>query len=345
MKPPSSAPVGQQNPNNGPILVSVVIPAYQAGSHVAQALDSVLGQTFSQYEIILVNDGSPDTEALEIILQPYRSHIRYFQQENQGPSSARNAGILAAQGKYVAFLDSDDYWLPHHLASQVELLKRDPGVGLAYANCLLTRNGVTIGTSFQLSPQAQQATFETLLREQSRIGTSSVVASREAILDAGLFDESLRRCEDFDLWLRIAHHGSRITYDGNVHVCHRRKNGLASDAELMKRALIQVFQKAAELPIPEQQRRYAQDRVVELEAELQLEIARKSLVAEEFGDALEAARRASANLDSWKVRLAVLGLRLCPHTFRQSYRAYVHLLEMRRRMRTARWDSKLPRAL
>jgi hypothetical protein len=319
----------------------VVIPAYQAEGHIAQALDSVFAQAFTSYEVLVVNDGSPNSEALERVLRPYWLKIRYLRQENRGPSAARNAGILQAQGKYVAFLDSDDQWFPHHLARQVEMLEESPGLGLAYANCLLTRDGIPIGTSFQLSPQAPQATFETLLREECRIGTSSVVASRQVLLDAGLFDESLRRCEDFDLWLRLGHRGSGIRYDSQVQVRHQRKNGLAADVESMKRALIRVFQKVAELPITPQQCRFVQQRIARVEAELQLERARKSLVAEEFDVALAAAQSARSSLDSWKLSLAVLGLKLCPHTLCRSYRAYAQLLEMHRRFRAVRRNSQL----
>src|SRR5690348_6033557 len=89
-------------------LVSVVIPAYNAAAYLPATLDSVLVQSFSNYEIVVVNDGSPDTPELEKALQPYFRKLRYIKQENRGPSSARNTGIRAARGKYVAFLDSDD---------------------------------------------------------------------------------------------------------------------------------------------------------------------------------------------------------------------------------------------
>src|SRR5579864_7085464 len=121
------------DPNQTP-LVSVVIPAYNSSRYISGTLDSVLSQTLSNREIILVNDGSPDTRELEATLQPYVQGLRYFNQENRGPSAARNVGIRAARGRYVAFLDSDDVWLPHHLFNQVQHLERDPELGLVYAN-------------------------------------------------------------------------------------------------------------------------------------------------------------------------------------------------------------------
>src|SRR5262245_33441277 len=92
--------------------VSVIIPAYNIAPFIAEALESVLAQTFTDYEIIVVNDGSPDTEELERVLAPYLSRIRYFKQENQGAGAARNAGLNVATGEYVAFLDGDDVWYP-----------------------------------------------------------------------------------------------------------------------------------------------------------------------------------------------------------------------------------------
>src|SRR6516164_8360493 len=94
-------------------LVSVVIPAYNSSHFIAATVESVLSQTLSSFEIIIVNDGSPDTRELETALRPYSSQVRYFSQENRGPSAARNFAIGKAIGRYVAFLDSDDVWLPN----------------------------------------------------------------------------------------------------------------------------------------------------------------------------------------------------------------------------------------
>src|SRR5262245_40798347 len=100
-------------------LVSVIIPAYNVGNLIAQTIDSVLAQHYRNFEIRVVNDGSPDTPALEAALEPYRERITYIVQENAGPSAARNAGIEHARGELIAFLDGDDIWLPHCLTEQV----------------------------------------------------------------------------------------------------------------------------------------------------------------------------------------------------------------------------------
>ena len=105
-----------QNPS-----VSVVIPAYNVASFIAETLESVFAQTWTDFEVLVINDGSPDTAALESTLAHYAHRIRYVVQKNGGPSSARNHGIQIAAGKWVAFLDGDDLWDPTFLQSQMEL--------------------------------------------------------------------------------------------------------------------------------------------------------------------------------------------------------------------------------
>ena len=104
-------------------MVSVVIPAYRCSQYIAQAVQSVLAQTFPADELIVVNDGSPDTPLLEAALAPYKDRIRYIKQPTRGPSGARNTGIVQARGNYIAFLDGDDYWCSDHLAKQIEILQ------------------------------------------------------------------------------------------------------------------------------------------------------------------------------------------------------------------------------
>ena len=114
-------------------LVSVIIPAYQAAGRIRETLDSVFGQTYPNVEVVLVNDGSPDTEALEEAIRSYGEGLIYIRQENRGPSGARNTAIRAARGKYIACLDSDDIYLPEHLANLVPLLEKH-GLDLVYSD-------------------------------------------------------------------------------------------------------------------------------------------------------------------------------------------------------------------
>jgi glycosyltransferase involved in cell wall biosynthesis len=101
--------------------VSIIIPAYNIAPYIAETLDSVFAQTFTDYEVIVVNDGSPDTEEFERAMQPYLDRVIYLKQENGGASVARNAGLQTARGEFVAFLDGDDLWLPNYLEEQMKV--------------------------------------------------------------------------------------------------------------------------------------------------------------------------------------------------------------------------------
>jgi glycosyltransferase involved in cell wall biosynthesis len=318
-----------------PPLVSIVIPAYQCAGTISKALDSVFAQTFTAYEVILVNDGSPDSPQLRRVLAPYLGRIRYIQQANRGPSGARNAGIERAHGKYIAFLDSDDFWLEHHLGNQVQLLAQDPSLGLVYANPLILDGSTPVGDAFGLVPQSSPVTFQSLALESSRIPTSSVVASREQIVTAGSFDETMRRCEDFDLWLRMAHNGCRIAFSREVQLCHHRMNGLSSDRLSMKRARIQVYEKMKRLPtLSAEERRTVERKIALGKGEYQVELAKAALLEKNYEEALIAAKRANDVLDNWKLRLALRGLKTAPRLLLESYRAYEQILDARNRNRS-----------
>jgi cellulose synthase/poly-beta-1,6-N-acetylglucosamine synthase-like glycosyltransferase len=332
-----------------PVLVTVVIPAYQCAQYIAETLNSVVAQTFASYEIIVVNDGSPDTEALDQALAPYLAQhpgkIRYIRQLNGGPSAARNRGMREARGKYIAFLDSDDTWLPSHLAKQIELLESDPSLALVYADSLYLQGDEPVGTAFQRAPQDLHVTFETLVAERCTINTSSVVASRQALLDAGGFEDQRRRSEDFDLWLRMAHRGAGMRYSPAVQVRHRAGNGLAFDDNVMKQAQIDVYEKVLlTLPITGPQAELLCDKTQELQARLRMETARQALRQGRFAEALAAAREAKSSLKSTKLTMIVAGLRFFPNGLRSAYCVYERFLEGRQNRRQARFRARLNEA-
>jgi glycosyltransferase involved in cell wall biosynthesis len=299
------------------ISVSVVIPAYQCASYIGETLDSVLAQTFAHYEIVVVNDGSPDTDELEMSLAPYASLIRYLKQPNGGPSSARNRGIREAKGRFIAFLDSDDLWLPAHLTEQMKLLERDPKLALVYSDSVLLRGDAPIARSFELNPQGLHVTFEALVAETCTIGTSTVVASKQAILDAGGFDEERRRSEDFDLWLRMAHRGANMAYSEQTQVLHRAANGLASDDQVMKKAQIDVYEKMLlTLPITGAQAELLCNKTQQISARLQTDAAKEHLRAGRYLEALESVKNANTVLKSSKLAVLQAGLRYCPRIVR-----------------------------
>ncbi|MHB8301712.1 MAG: glycosyltransferase family 2 protein [Acidobacteriaceae bacterium] len=208
-------------------FVSVIIPAYNAAPYIKETLDSVFAQTYGHFEVIVVNDGSPDTLRLEEILLPYRDRIRYIQQENRGLSGARNTGLRAAAGSLVAFLDADDIWLPDYLEEQTSFLREHPEYDLAYCNARFFGDSVHDGTEYMaLCPSDGEATAIALISRRCHVFVS--VTARTEIMRTLEFDESLRSCEDFDCWLRLTAAGHKIGYHRKVLVSYRKHNASLS---------------------------------------------------------------------------------------------------------------------
>lgn len=304
-------------------LVSVVIPAYRCAEYIAQAIQSVLAQSFSDYEIIVVNDGSPDTPLIEAALQKYWDRITYIRQRTRGPSGARNTGILQARGKYVAFLDADDYWGSDHLSTQVQLLEENGNLDLVYCDFFLVNAETVVGRAFDIEPQFPPVTFDSLLIDRCTIGTSTTVMLREAIVRAGMFDESFLRCEDFEMWLRMAFSGCRMAFHPHPQVFHRiNDGGLSADRLAMRRDRIRVYEKiASTLPISSEQRQVTRDLAREVEANCHIDEVKEAVEQGDYEAARKSVRLARELRDRWKLRLSALGLRLAPKLFRR-----LHLL-------------------
>ncbi len=302
-------------------LVSVIIPAYRAAERIRETLDSVFAQTYTNLEVVLVNDGSPDTEALEQAIRSYGERLIYIRQDNRGPSGARNTAIRAARGKYIACLDSDDIYLPEHLARLVALLE-EHGLDLVYSDSYFMRDGVHVGRSFERQPQSPPVTFEKLLTEECAVTTSAVVASRQAMIDAGLFDERYRRCEDFDLWLRMCFRGAKIDLLRQVGIEHRLlPDGLASDGCLLKQALIEIYQKVlATLPVSAKQKRTIQELIARTEGLFQLDLVKRCLREGHYPEARVAAGKAAVLLQDRRSRRVALAVHIAPWAVRRFLR-------------------------
>ena len=181
-------------------LVSVIIPTYNRRKMLQEAITSVLIQTYTHLELLVVDDGSND--GTEAMVKAYTDpRITYIFQPHQGVSRARNRGILTAQGTYIAFLDSDDLWLPDKLARQLTLLQHEPEIPLVHTEEIWVRNGRRV------NPQKkhQKAGGEIFDKALPRciISPSAALIRRELFAEIGLFDEALPACEDYDLWLRV----------------------------------------------------------------------------------------------------------------------------------------------
>ena len=191
--------------------VSVVIPTYNRRSTVGRSVESVLAQTCRPQEIIVVDDGSSDGTAA-MLLQAYGRSIHFIEQANGGAAAARNTGVMNATGALVAFLDSDDVWDPGKLAAQLQALADAPAV-LNYTNYRLGEGGVDKFRMVDLRLPTPNARFERPLELLTRWGGAGVHLSgtlcvRQAVLDAGLFDTSLRVAEDTKLFYALARRGA-----------------------------------------------------------------------------------------------------------------------------------------
>ena len=186
--------------------VSVIIPTFNRAEVLGRAIESVLQQSLAAKEIIVVDDGSADNT--KKIVEEFQLGavipINYIYQHNSGVSAARNSGIRAAGGEWIAFLDSDDAWLPDKLKNQAGLIEQHPGYRLCHTQESWIRNGVRVN---QMKKHAKSGghIFRQCL-PLCVISPSSVVIQRALFDDVGLFDETLPACEDYDLWLRICAH-------------------------------------------------------------------------------------------------------------------------------------------
>ena len=181
-------------------LVSVIIPTYNRGWIIQEAIDSVLDQDFSDYELIVVDDGSGDN-TLEI-LGAYGKAIAVLHQSNKGVSAARNRGIAEASGRLIAFLDSDDLWLPGKLATQVKFFEENADALINQTQEIWIRNGLRV------NPKKRHHKFSGMIFERSLalclVSPSAAMLKKNLFDTVGVFDEHLPACEDYDLWLRIS---------------------------------------------------------------------------------------------------------------------------------------------
>lgn len=179
--------------------ISVIIPVYNRENFIGEAIDSVMNQTYKNFELIVVDDGSFDNTKIEI--EKYNSKLKYIYQNNQGPSAARNTGIKASQGEWLSFLDSDDLWLPDKLEEQINFHESHRNLKISYTEEIWYREGVRV------NPHNKHKKYSGYIYKHllplCLISPSSVIMHKSVFDHIGLFDEDMPACEDYDLWLRI----------------------------------------------------------------------------------------------------------------------------------------------
>ena len=311
----ASTPGAETKTDQASPLVSVIIPAFNAAGHIAGALESVFAQSFTDYEVIVANDGSADTPQLEQVMRPYISRIVYLKQENRGPSAARNLGIRHARGEWLAFLDSDDAWLPQYLEEQLQLLRNDPGLDMVYCDAILEGNPALAGKTFmQICPSEGPVTFDSVLVERTQIITSGTVARRRIVNAAGLFDEELRCAEDHDLWLRMIHAGGNVSYQSRALLRRTvRPDSQGSTPGGLFAGEIRSLEKLDRtLDLNPGTRALMAERLRKIRAGLDLIEGKRFLLAGDADKAYASLSRAHALAPSSKLRLMLLGLSVAP---------------------------------
>jgi glycosyltransferase involved in cell wall biosynthesis len=200
------APPPVDNLRRGPVpTFSVVIPAYQSASFIGNAIESVLAQTTPPLEIIVCNDGS--TDDIQGALAPYGAHLTVIDQANGGEASAKNSGIRAASGDFVAILDADDVFLPRRLEALGRLASERPDLDILTTDSYLVVNGTRVRRCFTSEFRfAERSQRHAILRYNF---LPFAAPRREAVIAAGGFDETLRNIPDWDLWLRMILDGAR----------------------------------------------------------------------------------------------------------------------------------------
>lgn len=181
------------------LTASVIIPTFNRASMLKEAVASVLAQDFDGFEVIVVDDGSTDNT--EDVLGDF-PNICVVRQHNRGVSAARNAGIEKASGRFIAFLDSDDLWLPQKLSAQITFFQKHPKALVCQTEELWIRNGTRV------NPKKRHRKHSGMIFEKAvvlcLVSPSAVMMRKELFDEVGLFDETLPACEDYDLWLRIS---------------------------------------------------------------------------------------------------------------------------------------------
>jgi glycosyltransferase involved in cell wall biosynthesis len=263
-------------------LVSVIVPVYNRAHLVTETVASILAQTYRNIEIILINDGSTDSslEVIQALQQENPDVVRVIDQENQGQTIARNQGIKEACGKYIAFLDSDDIWLPDKLEHQIPLF--DQGVGLVYGGVeFINESGETTGFD-PCDPSVQGNIYPQLL-VKNRMTGGSVVVLGEALAKVGLFDPEFKAAENWDLWLRICKVYQARLVNKPVVQYRLHQNNMSKDLLLMQDAKRQIMEKHCD--------KYSSDKLVArysrlAEADLFYKLGVDCFSREQFGKAI-----------------------------------------------------------
>ncbi|MEH2454788.1 glycosyltransferase [Nostoc sp.] len=220
-------------------VISVIIPAYNSEKTIKETIESVLDQTFANFELIIINDGSQDS-TVDVITQIQDSRIRLFSYPNAGGNVSRNRGLNLAVGEFVSFLDADDLWTPDKLQSQFKALQEDVTAKVAYSWAdYINQNGKFLLSGKRINVNGN--VYENLLVNNFLENGSNPLICRKALITLGGFDESLSAAQDWDMWLRLASKFDFICVP-SVQILYRiSANSLSSNLVRQEKACLQVL--------------------------------------------------------------------------------------------------------
>lgn len=212
-------------------IVSIIIPVHEARRYLPETLASVARQTHTHWEVIVVEDGSrkPAEDIVRAFSRRWRGHrVLYLRQAAcQGVSAARNTALAAARGAFIAFLDADDRWLPHHLQASVDVLEAT-GADIGFATAVLVADGTDTPIGVWGPEPAEMQAFPQSLLGRCFIVPSTVVMRRDVYRTVAAFDTSLTHAEDFDFWLRCVKAGKSFAHVGGLHCLYRKNHAGAA---------------------------------------------------------------------------------------------------------------------
>jgi len=227
-------------------VVDIIVPAYNAARFLPAALESVLSQTFSDWRIVLVDDGSTDETAViaKSFAEQLGSKMLVIQQTNKGLPAARNVAIRHSSAEFLALLDADDIWLPSRLAASIELLRARPEVGLVYGGVsLIDQNAALISTPWLQGKNAEGWIASGIYTRALDLPCPTITFRRACVEEVGDFDESMRASEDRDLWLRISLRYQVARIDRVIALYRISSGSMSSDSERMASAQIRFIEK------------------------------------------------------------------------------------------------------
>lgn len=240
--------------------IGVLIPTYNRAHLLRRALDSVTAQTRPVDQILVVDDGSTDDTA-QLVASYRASPVRYLRQNNAGVSAARNRGIAALTSDWIAFLDSDDYWMPRKIERQMEELARSPGAVLAYTGRIEQWSD---GRSSSL-PATDGTAVWPQLRVRNMVPASAAIVRRDVLVDLGGFDESLLGTEDWDMWFRVYTRGSFIAAPEPLTVITESCNSVSANVDRMVECTRRIADKSLLTGLTGWQREVWRRRIVSAE--------------------------------------------------------------------------------